>query len=281
MRCNWDAIRVLCLLLAAALGAMAQPAGAGNFRFAILGDRTGGNQPGVYEQVWREIAAERPAFVLGVGDTIEGMDDATAQSQWLQVTRILAPYRSLPLYLAAGNHDIWSPGSERLFRKFSGRAPHYSFNYQHVHFTVLDNSRSEQFTAAELQFLENDLRASSAKPVKIIVSHRPSWVLHAAWENPAFELHRLAKKYGVKYVIAGHLHMMLYVNLEGISYLSAPSAGGHLRGSRKYEDGWLFGYILVEVRGTEVRLQIKELKPPHGKGRISPMEEWGRAGLLR
>ena len=40
-------------------------------RFVILGDRTGSVQPGVWEQVWRETAGEKPAFVVTVGDMIE------------------------------------------------------------------------------------------------------------------------------------------------------------------------------------------------------------------
>ena len=52
-----------------------------SFRFAILGDRTGEAQRGVYEQVWKEVAAESPAFVMSVGDTIEGMNDASAEAE--------------------------------------------------------------------------------------------------------------------------------------------------------------------------------------------------------
>src|SRR5690348_15615933 len=60
-----------------------------SFVFIIIGDRTGGTQPGVYEQVWQEAAAEHPAFVVSVGDTIEGLNDATAEAQWSAVEQIL------------------------------------------------------------------------------------------------------------------------------------------------------------------------------------------------
>ena len=87
-----------------------------SLRFAILGDRTGDVQPDVYEQVWKEVAAEDPAFVVTVGDTIEGMHDVTARREWQEVESILKPYRRFPLYLPPGNHDIWSEASGRLFR---------------------------------------------------------------------------------------------------------------------------------------------------------------------
>jgi 3',5'-cyclic AMP phosphodiesterase CpdA len=193
--------------------------------------------------------------------------------------RIVAPYRRFPLYLAPGNHDIWSRASEQVFRKFSGRDPHFSFDHGPVHVTVLDNSRTEGLAAAELRFLENDLKAQRGRPVKLIVSHRPSWLLEAAFRNPDFALHRLAKQYGVSHVIAGHVHQMLRFELEGIEYLSMPSAGGHLRASHKYKDGWFFGYSLVEVRQGKAVFQIHELKPPHGEGRVTRTDEWGAAGL--
>jgi 3',5'-cyclic-AMP phosphodiesterase len=247
-----------------------------SFRFIVLGDRTGESQPGIFEQVWGEAARLDPAFVVGVGDTIEGLHDATADTEWGQVKQLVAPWRRLPLYLAPGNHDIWSTASEELFQKYTGHPPHYSFDYAQAHFTVLDNSRTEQFSADELLFLEQDLKAHSEQPVKFIVSHRPSWILNAMLGDTSFPLHRLARKYGVQYVIAGHIHEMLHINLDGVDYVSMVSSGGHLRDAEKYESGWFFGYAAVEVRGNQVDFRIHELN-----GRVSALRDWGPAGLKR
>jgi Calcineurin-like phosphoesterase len=271
-------VMFLTAALAAVLALVAAPAPQ-TFRFVILGDRTGEAIPGVYEQIWREAAAENPAFVLTVGDTIEGLNDATAESEWQEVQQILQPFRRYPIYLAPGNHDIWSPLSERLFRKYATHAPHYSFDYAQAHFTVFDNSRSEDLSADELRFLETDLAQHAAQPLKFIVSHRPSWLIDAALGNPNFPLHQLAKKYGVKVVLAGHVHQMLHTDLEGVTYISAPSSGGHLRLSARYEDGWFFGHMLADVRGATVSLHIEEARPPHGQGRITRLEDWGITGL--
>jgi 3',5'-cyclic-AMP phosphodiesterase len=252
-----------------------------SFRFAILGDRTGETQAGVYEQVWKEVAAENPAFVISVGDTIQGMNDASAEAEWLEAGRILKPFRSYPLYLAPGNHDIWSEASERLFRQYAAHPVHYSFDYEQAHFTVLDNSRSDELPEQELAFLEKDLKAHAGQPLKIIVSHRPSWLLNVALKNPNFALHQLARRYGVQYVIAGHIHQMLRLELEGITYVSLVSSGGHLRLSGVYEDGWFFGHALVEVHGKNIDFQVKELSTPHGDGRITKLTDWGMAGLVK
>lgn len=267
---------VLSLFLAIS-GAAPQPE---SLRFVILGDRTGEARPGVYEQVWQEVAAENPAFVITVGDTIEGLNDATAPAEWQEVDRLLKPYQRFPLYFTAGNHDIWSEASERLFRQHTARPLHYSFDRGPAHFTVLDNSRSDELPAQELTFLEEDLKAHAAQPVKFIFSHRPSWLLNVALRNSNFPLHQLALKYGVQYVIAGHVHQLLRFDLQGVTYLSTPSAGGHLRASEDYKDGWFFGHSLVSVRGADVKVQIEELKPPHGQGRVTNLAAWGMLGLV-
>jgi len=260
--------------LAGAVAALLLAApGPDSFRFVVLGDRTGETEPGVYERVQKDAAAEHPAFAVGVGDTIQGLHDETAEAEWLAIEKM--PKTPFPLYLAPGNHDIWSRRSEDLFRKYSGHAPHYSFDYEQAHFTVLDNSRSDELSAAELAFLEEDLKQHGEQPLKFIVFHRPSWLLNAIVGNPDFRLHQIAKKYGARFVISGHLHEMLHAELEGVDYISMVSAGGHLRASGKYEDGWFFGYAVVDVSGKGVEFRVHELG-----GRTTALKDWGAAGLI-
>jgi hypothetical protein len=259
--------KLLCLILIAVC-AHAQ-------RFVILGDRTGEAQPGVYEAALREIAKQKPEFIISVGDSIQGLDDSKAASEWRDWHKLVEPYRRIPLYLAAGNHDVWSELSEKLYQQESGRPLHYSFDRGPVHVTILDNSRSDAMPPSEMTFLEEDLRAPSAATLKVIVSHRPSWVVDAALGNTSAPLHQLAKRYGVKYVIAGHVHQLIHASLDGVEYVSVASSGGHLRLSKKYEDGWFFGYSLID--GTTFK--IHELSPPHGEGRVTSLEEWGTTGL--
>ena len=268
------------LLFALLLSIWGAPA-SGSFRFAILGDRTGEAQPGVYEQVWKDVAAENPAFVLSVGDTIQGMNDQSAEAEWREVDQILKPFRRYPLYLVPGNHDIWSIESERLFEQYAGHKAHYSFDYEQAHFTVLDNSRSDELATEELAFLETDLKAHAGQPLKIVVSHRPSWLVDVALGNPKFALHQLAKRYGVQYVIAGHLHQMLHFELEGVTYISMVSSGGHLRLSRAYQDGWFFGHALAEVHDKSIDFRIEELRSPYGESRTTKLTDWGMNGLVK
>ena len=114
---------------------------------------------------------------------------------------------------------ILSRRSEELFRKHTKHALHYGFDYRQAHFTILDNSRSEQLSPEELTFLESDLKTHAAQPVKFVISHRPSWLVEVIFKNRNLALYQLAKKYGVQYVIAGHVHQMLHTDLDGVTYI--------------------------------------------------------------
>jgi 3',5'-cyclic-AMP phosphodiesterase len=249
-------------------------------RFVILGDRTGEAQPGVYEQVWQETAAEHPDFVINVGDTIQGEDDNALDSQWQAIQRLLKPYARYRFFYTPGNHDVWDDLSAQAFTRYTKFPLHYGFDYGPVHCSVLDNSRTDALPAEELDWLEQDLETHPNAAAKFVFSHRPSWILNAVLQNPDFRLQRIAKKYGVKNIIAGHIHQMLHFELDGITYLSVASSGGHLRNSKRYEDGWFFQHTLVTLRNGEAQFDIKEAKAPHGEGRLSHPADWGPAGLI-
>jgi hypothetical protein len=72
---------------------------------------------------------------------------------------------------------------------------------------------------------------------------------------------------------------MLHFDLDGITYLSIASSGGHLRSTKRYEDGWFFQHTFVTVRGNSVNFEIKELGPPFGRSRVTKPADWGPAGL--
>ena len=268
------------LILLGCAAALWAAAGSYDFRFVILGDRTGGAVPGVYHEVWREAALDHPAFVITVGDTIEGGNDRTAGSEWTSALQEIAPYRHFDIFFTPGNHDVWSAASARSYVEFSGHPLHYSFDYENAHFTVLDNSLSDQMPAAELTYLAGDLAAHAKQSLKFVFMHRPSWIIPVLLQNPDFPLERLAKRWGVQYVIAGHLHQMLHFDLDGVTYLSMGSSGGHLRDTKEYDKGWFFEHTLVTVHNGTVHFTVKEVGPPWGHSRITGLSDWGVAGLV-
>jgi 3',5'-cyclic AMP phosphodiesterase CpdA len=263
--------RIVALLAVISLSRLVAAA-ANDFKFSILGDRTGFGSPQIYERVWAEIDAVRPDFVLGVGDSIAGLKDSRAGAEWLAVRRIWQRYR-YPLYLAPGNHDIWNEYSRRLFEKETGHAPHFSFNFQGAHFTILDNSGSLLLTDAELKFLEDDLEANRDRAPKFVIFHQPFWIFFLKLGSGQFELHRLAREYGVNFVFSGHGHQLLRVVRDGVSYIEAGSSGANIaRGTERgagFDEGWFYQHLVVTVKGTKTTVQVKQLG-----GKLYPVERW-------
>lgn len=255
------------------------------FDFALMGDKTGEAVAGVWEQVWRQTGAETPAFVLTAGDTIQGLDDGQTGAEWKQALQFLSQFnRRFPIYFTPGNHDVWSAASAAAYQHYTKHPLHYSFDYHQVHVTVLndhENNATAPLAADELAFLENDLKQHAAQPLKFVISHRPFWILSAAMGTSESSAQRIAKRYGVQYFLAGHIHQLLHFSVAGVEYISLPSAGGHLRLSKAYQDGWFFGHTVVHVRRGVAQVAIEETQPPFGEGRITKLSDWTAAGLSR
>jgi Icc protein len=269
-RRHWTAIAAVLLCLAG----IAAPGNPSNdFRFSILGDRTGDAEPQVYEAVWRDIGQLHPDFVINVGDTIQGGNDVTAEAEWRALRPIWDRYK-LPQFFTPGNHDIWSAISRRVYEKETGHPASYGFNFQGAHFTVLDNSQTENLSDQQMEFLERDLEQNKNRDPKFVLFHKPFWLIPVVFQSSQFPFHQLIKKYGVRYVISGHGHQYRRSVQDGIVYLEAGSSGGKLKG-QGFERGWFFGQIFTQVKGSKVEMTVKEIDTPSGKGHKFPIEELG------
>jgi predicted phosphodiesterase len=266
---------MLVILLAAMSAAEAAP---GGFRFAIVGDNTGRAKPGVFETVWREVDKQKPAFAIGIGDVIEGGDDAKVDEEWRAFAPLFGSLGSYPRYFVAGNHDIWSKKSREAFQRFTGRLAHYSFDYQSVHVTVVDNSQTESLSPDQLAFLEQDLAAHQKSEFRFVFFHKPFWLIPLKLRSLQMPLHRMMRTYRVHSVFSGHVHQTHRIEREGIVYWCVPSSGGDLRGNSSFEQGWFYGYVMAEVAGGRVKFTIHQLASPYGDGRVLDAANWGENG---
>jgi len=80
--------------------------GEGSYSFAVMGDRCGMATEGVFEGALEVLKDLRPAFVITVGDMIEGYhrDAADAHAEWDEWDGMVRA-SGLPLFPAVGNHD--------------------------------------------------------------------------------------------------------------------------------------------------------------------------------
>jgi 3',5'-cyclic AMP phosphodiesterase CpdA len=109
----------------------------GTFRFAILGDRTGGHRPGVFADALRKLDLMKPDFVISVGDLIEGYteDEEEIDRQWKEVEARLAVLDA-PVFFIAGNHDYSNAVMARIWKERRG-AQYWSFVHDGVLFLGL------------------------------------------------------------------------------------------------------------------------------------------------
>ncbi|MEO7653428.1 MAG: metallophosphoesterase [Bryobacteraceae bacterium] len=279
---RWIVTICILVLFGGVIGIRALTEPKNDFRFSIMGDRTGGPTPEIYGRVWREIDLLHPDFVINVGDTIQGGKDDVAQSQWDDLRPVWERYKHYPLYFTPGNHDIFSEQSREIYNKETGRPGFYSFNYQEAHFTVLDNSRTTELTEAQIQFLEADLKANRDRRPKFIFFHKPYWIAYLKLKTSAFPLHQLARQYGVDHVVSGHGHQFVRMVRDDITYMEVGSSGGSIkRGLERGEgfaQGWFYHHVWGRVKGSKVEMSVKELDGPVGKGRMFRAEEWDETG---
>ncbi len=235
-------------------------------RFAVLGDRTGGHQPGVHGQVLEEIERMKPDFVVGVGDMIEGYsNDTTAvKAEWREYMGLLEAL-SMPIYLTPGNHDIWDSTSEDLYRRLAGE-PYYSFDVEDLHFIILDNSRwleAGDFPQEQIDWLARDLAASRGAAATFVVYHGPQWFETVALGEPD-QLHPVFSEYGVDAVFNGHYHTYFSGEYDGILYTTVGSSGG-------YADPGITGleyhFVWVTVDGGDISIA------PIKMGAVLPWDE--------
>lgn len=252
-----------------------------DFHFSLIGDRTGDAQPQIYGRVFREVDLLRPDFILNVGDTIQGGNDAKAPQEWAELRSLWKRYGNYPIYFTPGNHDIWNKASEDLYVKETGFKPFYSFDYQDTHFTVLDNSRTRELSEEQLKFLDDDLKANANKNPKFVIFHRDYWIapLKAGADLP---LHQIVKKHGVKHVISGHGHRFVRIVRDGIAYMEVGSSGGGMKGKlvagMGFRDGCFYHHIWARVKGDQVMFTVRELDGQFGSGRMFNAEEWDENG---
>jgi hypothetical protein len=108
-----------------------------DFQFAIVADRTGGPREGVFPQALKQINMLQPAFVMSVGDLIEGYiyDHARLNAQWDEIDSMVKGL-DMPFFYVAGNHDMGNEALLEVWRARHGRE-YYHFVYKDVLFLAL------------------------------------------------------------------------------------------------------------------------------------------------
>lgn len=234
----------------------------GDFAFAVVADLESGYRPGVFEVAAQQLALMRPAFVLTIGDMIDGGTEnvAAIRSQWEEFDARLSVLHA-PFFHVGGNHDLTSVAQRRVWEERYGPR-YYHFLYRDVLFLVLD---TEDYSEAEMKeiFEQRDayIRARRDNPasaaslpyasriearlgeigpdqsayVEKVLADNPDvrWTF-ILFHKPVYQrtddqgLARIEKALqGRKYtVLNGHLHRYSYAERNGRDYIMLGTTGG-------------------------------------------------------
>jgi len=199
------------------------------FHFAVVGDRTGAARPGVFERAVRQLNLLRPAFVVSVGDLIEGYteDRKRLAGEWNDFeaqTRKL----KMPFFYVPGNHDISNAVQERVWRERFGN-PYYHFLFREVLFLVLcAEDRPGGYggiSAKQTAFARRVLDENNTARWTMVFVHRPLWDREDVATNGWLEIEAMLKDRPYT-VFAGHEHAYKKFKRQGRLYYQLATTGG-------------------------------------------------------
>ncbi len=212
------------------------------FHFVIVSDRTGGHRPGVFKSAMPKVNTLEPAFVVSVGDLIEGytLDQQQLDREWAEFEGFIGDLRA-PFFYAAGNHDMSNAVMAETWRQRFGPS-YYHFVYKDVLFLVLN---SELFgmvgspdtpvpgpfnQAQQMQYVEEVLRDYQNARWTVVLTHQPLWDMPSM--DPDWE--RVEALLGERpyTVFAGHYHRYKLTERHDRRYYTLATTGGgsQLRG---------------------------------------------------
>lgn len=124
------------------------------FRFVVIGDRTGQHRPGIFQDALAKVDQLRPDFVINIGDLIEGKSENARQieNEWDEVTTATQKL-DIPFFYVPGNHDLTNNIQLDIWRKRLG-ADYYSFTYKDALFLVLNTEDPPQPRIARRKLLD-------------------------------------------------------------------------------------------------------------------------------
>ncbi len=215
-----------------------------DFHFVIVSDRTGGARPGVFESAMPKVNLLEPAFVVSVGDLIQGYteDQARLDREWDEFQGFIAQLET-PFFYVAGNHDMNNAVMAETWRARFGPS-YYRFVYKDVLFLVLNSELFGMVSdpgkpvpgpwtqADQLAFIDQTLREFPNPRWTIVLVHQPLWDYGGA---PRGDWPRVEEMLGTRdyTVFAGHFHRYVKHVRHDRKYITLATTGGGsgLRGS--------------------------------------------------
>ncbi len=245
------------------------------FHFVVLGDSQF-DGPAEFNRIVDQARRLRPAFVIQVGDLIDGyLDDVDAvAAEWQRFDAQIAPLAPVPFIAVAGNHDVLDanrqvdPALEDLFAQRWG-ALYFAFEYKNALFIVLNSDSSEglnTITGKQLEWLEETLETRKAEHTFAFM-HRPAFLT-----RDGDRLHELFVEHGVDRVFYGHHHHYHHFKRDGIGYTMTNANGAGI--ADHIETGSMPHLLQVSVRGAEVDVAVIHADAIYAEDMVAPQDNY-------
>ena len=205
-----------------------------------------------HREVFAQIIDLAPELIINVGDLVE---KGGRQSDWDAFDEIIGfdpvtmtagndLFRT-PYWPVLGNHEYnGDPDGSNYLEHFDlpGNEKWYSFDYENVHFAILDSTRiyggNTEDIIAQAEWLEVDLQASQGQDFIFVAFHHPVYAVSSHGDAPAFwgkganktgiNFLELFEKYNVDAVFEGHAHSYEKFYSNGIYYIVTGGGGAPL-----------------------------------------------------
>ncbi|MBX9681033.1 MAG: metallophosphoesterase [Gemmataceae bacterium] len=231
----------------------------GTFHFAVVSDRTGGHRARVFSQAIDQLNLVQPAFVVSVGDLIEGYtkDQARLNKEWKEFQGYVHKLK-MPFFYVPGNHDLTNPTQVEEWKQRFGRR-YYHFTYRDVLFLMVatddegeDQKSYGKISKEQAEYFAGVLKDNPNARWTIVCIHKPIWSMEKADQAGWIDVEKNLA--GRNYtVFAGHVHRYQKFVRNGMNYYQLATTGGgsKLRGL-EYGEFDHFAWITMTREGPVV-----------------------------
>ena len=223
------------------------------FNFVVVTDRTGGERKGIWQKGIYKINLMQPAFVVSVGDLINGYtkDLDKINTEWEEFNSFVKKLE-MPFFYVAGNHDYTNEVMENEWFKRFG-SDYYHFLYKNVLFICLNSEhgytalKNPDLGEEQVKFVEKILKKNTNVDWTMIFMHQPLWLKESGKNWLKVENLLKGRDHSV---FTGHHHKykLHQRNKNDYFVLATMGGGSELRGI-EYGEFDHFMFITMTERG--------------------------------
>ncbi len=209
------------------------------FYFGVVTDRTGSHRAGVFPAALHKLNLLAPAFVVSVGDLIEGYTENPQRlnQEWDEMEAFISTLNA-PFFYTAGNHDMSNALMAQTWQQRFGPS-YYHFVYKDVLFLVLN---SELFgmvedpdksvpgpwqQAEQMDYIRQVLNEHKDIGWTMVLVHQPFWNPSPNREiNPDWLTVETLLGDREYTVLAGHYHQYTKAMRHNRKYITLATTGG-------------------------------------------------------